>query len=254
MAIVQVIIAVAIVVTSEVSFWWGRRQSAKIPEPERAPLDAMQAATLALLGLLLAFTAAMAEERFVERRNLIVDEANAIGTAYLRRELLGDARAAELTPLFREYVQARVDVYDAGDDLGLDRAAEAHAEELQRRMWAIAMDASQEDPHAVAYATFVQALNLVIDLEGSRYAAFRAQLPPTLFVLLVAVALVSIATVGLSCGLVGRRNHIAITVVPLLVGFSIAVVLDLDSPRVGLIRVGQPSMLHLADFLERDAR
>ena len=244
---------VVLLFTSEASFAWGRRNAGAVEASQRAQLAAMQAATLGLLGLLLAFGSSMAEARFSGRRQLILDEANAIGTAYLRSKWLPEPHATELASLFREYTRARIELYEAGADLALDARANERAAALQRELWAHAVVVMRDDPHSVAAGRFVEALNQVIDLESARWISARAHVPLAIPLLVFAVALVAIGITAYLCGLDRRRSMLSLTIVPLLLGFAYTAMLDLDSPRVGVMRAGQGVMLRLERSLLDDA-
>ncbi|UJR82235.1 hypothetical protein [Sandaracinus amylolyticus] len=156
--IAEIAAIVVLLIAAEASFAWGRRRADRVDAAQRSELGAMQAATLALLGLLLAFATSMAEERFSGRRALILAESNAIGTAYLRSKWLPEPHASELAALFRQYVRARIELYDAGTDLELDERLTERAAALHREMWAHAVEVMRADPHSIAGARFAESL------------------------------------------------------------------------------------------------
>ncbi|AKF05139.1 hypothetical protein [Sandaracinus amylolyticus] len=251
--LVEVAAIVALLIAAEASFAWGRRRADRVDEKGRSALGTMQTATLALLGLLLAFATSMAEARFSGRRALILAESNAIGTAYLRSKWLPEPHASELARLLREYVRARIELYEAGSDLSLDERANDRAASLHQQMWDHTVDVMRADPRSVATGRFVESLNEVIDLEAARWIAARAHVPVSIPIMVLAVALVAIAVTGFLCGVERKRSAVALTVVPLLIGMTFAMMLDLDSPRVGLVRAGQGPMLRLERMLAADA-
>jgi hypothetical protein len=128
-----------------------------------APVGAMVGATLGLLAFMLAFTFGMAASRFDTRKQLVLDEANAIGTTYLRTAMLPERRD-EIRALLRSYVDARLDVIQPG------RVAEAilQSEDIQGQMWSAATAIGQQHPDSIIVGLFVQSLNEVIDLHAKR--------------------------------------------------------------------------------------
>ena len=208
-------------------------------------VQALQTALLGLLALLVGFTLAMAVSRFDMRKELVLAESNAIGTAYLRSDLLGEPNRSEAARLLRAYVDARLDFYDAGADAGRLAAANAEARRLQAKLWTIAVDSAAKDPRPVSVSLFTQALNDVIDLYEKRLRALENRVPDVVFYLLFIVAAVGIGFIGYGAALSGRRYFRSTALVSLLVMLVIVAVMDLDRPRRGLITVGQSSMLAL---------
>ena len=147
-------------------------------------------------------------------------EANAIGTTALRAGLLTDAQRSEANTLLRQYVDARLAFYNAGIDPARLAAAAAETTRLQQALWAIAVKTTKDDARSVPAGLFVQALNDVIDLDTKRAQALKDHIPAPVLYLVLATALVC-----------------------LLLALVLAVILDLDRPRRGLIQVSQDSML-----------
>ncbi|NUP12390.1 MAG: hypothetical protein HOW73_40615 [Polyangiaceae bacterium] len=244
---------VVLLAAAEVAFRIGRRHEPRTPEPVRSQVVTIQAAMLGLLALLLAFTLSMAERRFSARRALIVDEANAIGTTYLRAEFLPEPARSESREMLRRYVDQRVAFYGAQSDEVQTLETTSAAQLLQAALWARATDTARANPESETTKLYVASLNEMIDLEGKRFAALFATLPSTIVVLLVVVAVVAMASTGYSSGLTGRRGALALRVVPALVGLACAVVLDLDHPRLGLIRAPDVAMERVQNSVAKDA-
>lgn len=220
-------------------------------DPERGQLGALQAALLGLLGLLLGFTFSMTASRYDTRRLLVVDEANAIGTAYLRAGALEEPARAEVRHLLEAYVGARLDFYQAGDDAPRLAAASQLSERLQVRFWSRAMAAARTAPTAITLGLLLQALNDVIDLHSKRLMALENRVPDSILVLLVLLAMGALAMVGYSSGLAGSRELAAQLLLAVLVAAVVFVIVDLDRPYRGLIQVGQGSMIALRESLKR---
>ncbi len=190
-----------------------------------------------MLGLLVAFTFAGAASRFEARRVLVVQEANAIGTAYLRLDLLPAAAQPALREKFRRYVEARLAVYRALPDLEAAYAQMALAAGLQQEIWSGSVAALREAPPN-ASLLLLPALNEMIDITTTRLVAAKTHTPPVILGALALLALFCSVLAGY--GLAGGKPFsMALHMVgfALVLTFTIYVILDLDHPRVGLIRV-----------------
>ncbi|MDP2305770.1 MAG: hypothetical protein Q8P18_07055 [Pseudomonadota bacterium] len=242
---------VLLLVAAEVAARLGRRRTPPASPELRRLIDTVQAAVLALLGLLLAFTFSMAAERYETRRVLVLREANAIGTAWLRAGGLPDPTAGEERARLRAYVDVRLAFYAAGEDQERLDAALWSAEDLQAALWSTAMEEARRAPQAIPLGLLLASLNEVIDLHEERVTAMQAHVPGEILIMLMFVALIGIGSVGYSYGLAGHRHHAASAVLGLLVAGIVHVILGLDEPRAGLIAVSQQSMMDLRDTLDR---
>jgi hypothetical protein len=233
----------------EISFYLGRRARARRSEhPDQ--LATIQAAMLGLLALLLGFSFALAAGRFSDRKKLIVDEANAIGTAWLRCDILPEAERRQVRNLLQLYVGQRIAFYDAQDPPA-KAAATAESERLQDEIWTLVSAAGQSSP--VVASVLWPPFNELIDLHATRVAAARRHMPAMLLLLLLACSLVCVAAVGYGCGVAGKRNVVMTTALTFLISGVLWAIIDMDHPRKGLIQVGQQPMLDLRRSLGRSA-
>ena len=217
----------------------GARKRARLGEAEPPDLGATLGGLLGLLALLLAFTFGMAGERFDWRKALVVEEANAIGTAWLRADLLPEPQAAQARRVLRAYAQVRLDVATA------PRRAEAigRSEKLQAELWGIARAAAAAAPTPTV-ALFVVAVNEVIDIHGKRVqAALRNPIPPTIFATLFAVAILVLAATGYAAGHTRGGSAVASLLLALVLAVVTTLILDLDRPYDGLLTVSQQAMV-----------
>lgn len=195
-----------------------------------------------LLGLLLGFTVAIVLPRFDERRQLVIDEANAIGTTMLRAEILPEPQRSRTLELLREYVVMRQEF--ARETL-LDRAAlnrqTQGSKALQRQLWQQIVAVTQESQTAVI-ATYLQAVNNMIDVAEKRLAAFENRVPQTVWLIIFIVALFQSFATGFS---LKRRFWFSLVMTPMVIAIVMALLADLDSPRTGPIRIEQNSMERL---------
>jgi hypothetical protein len=197
----------------------------------------IEAATFALLGLLLGFAFSGALGRFDTRRGLIVQEANAIGTAYLRLDLAPTDDQPELRRLFREYLDARIRVYATPtDDEATDRSIVA-AEEVQRRIWAAAIESPRGDTSQNVAPALIPAINDMIDITTVRTVALHTRMPNAILALLLIAALSSAMTAGYAMAKREHRSILHVLLYATSIAMTIYVVLDLEHPRRGLIRL-----------------
>ena len=213
---------------------------------KEAPVGGMVGATLALLALMLAFTFGLAGSRFEDRRQVVLSEANAIGTAYLRAALLPEPMRTETQQLFREYVDVRLEAVKP-DKLSY---AITKSEELQNRLWAQAVAASEKDRSPIT-ALFIASLNEMIDLHATRMmAALRSRVPAVIWIVLFLLSFLSMAMMGYHEALTNSRRSIA--VLALILGFSsvLFLIVDLDRPRQGTLQVSQQAMIDLRNSMK----
>lgn len=233
---------------AEAGFRLGRRERPGIAAAH-SQIGTIQASVLGVLALLLGFSFAMAASRFDARKQLVLDESNAIGTALLRARLLPEPHAQKIPALLRQYVDARLAFYQAGIDPAGLRAANDDTARLHEQLWLEAAAVAAEDRYAVASGLLVQALGDVIDLHAKRVAALENHVPGSIFLLLHFAAMVAMGLTGYACGAAGSRNLAATATASLLIAAVILLIVDLDRPRRGLIQAGQQSLLDLRDSL-----
>jgi hypothetical protein len=211
-------------------------------EEKETPVGGMVAGTLGLLAFMLAFTFGLAGARFEDRRQVVLSEANAIGTCYLRAAMLPEPMRTEVKNLLREYVDLRLEAVQQPGKL--DEAL-SKSEALQGRLWAQAVAVTEKDRSPIA-ALFVASLNDVIDLHATRVmAGLRSRVPGVIWIVLYVLAILAMEMIGYHAGLANSRRSIA--AVALIIGFALVLFLiaDLDRPGQGMLRVSQETMLDL---------
>jgi len=214
----------------------GRQRQTKNEEAARAGLGAVEGAVFALLGLLIAFTFSGAASRFDARRQLIVQEANAIGTAWLRLSLLPANAQPELRDLFRRYLDSRLAVYEKMPDIEAAYAELGKANALQGEIWNRAVTACQESPNPLK-AQLIPPLNEMFDLATTRRMAARMHPPAIIFSMLGVLALMSSLLAGYAMAGGKTRSWIHVVGFALIMATTVYVILDLEFPRLGIIRV-----------------
>src|SRR5215467_13565539 len=221
--------------------WMGRRigaqRSREETERERVGLVTVETAIYGLLALIIAFTFSGATSRFDTRRTQTVQEANAIGTAYLRLDLLPAAAQPALRMKFRAYTDARMAVYGALPDMKASDAHAARAVKWQAEIWTDSIAALRNAPPQASLLV-IPALNDMIDITTTRAIALRTHTPGVILGALVVLTLACSLLVGY--GLAGGNafaTNFHMIGFALMMTVTIYVILDLDHPRAGLIRL-----------------
>jgi len=226
---------VAMLVLQDLGRRIGRRRMAGDTEGARAGLGAVDGAVFGLLGLLLAFTFSGAASRFDTRRQLIVEEANAIGTAYLRLDMLPESAQPALRDKFRRYVDTRLAAYRKLPDLQAATEELALAAALQGEIWSEAVAACRVERSAAVLV--LPALNAVFDIATTRTMAAQLHPPMVIFAMLAGLALASALLAGYGMAAARSRSWIHIVGFAAMMALAVYVILDIEFPRFGLIRV-----------------
>jgi multisubunit Na+/H+ antiporter MnhB subunit len=214
-------------------------------------IGALEAAVYGLLGLLLGFAFSGATSRFEAHRQLSVKEANAIGTAYLRLDQLPAEQQPELRRLFRDYLDARVEVQASVSPEGKPERGVAQSAQLQQQIWSRAVAASRTDPTQNSARMLLPAINDMMDVTTERSVAFQAHLPVLVFYLLVFIALMSALLAGYGMAKRKKRSPLHIFLYAACVAATIYAVTDLEHPRSGLIRLdaADQALLQVRDLM-----
>ncbi|MDX2090375.1 MAG: hypothetical protein SFX73_21130 [Kofleriaceae bacterium] len=246
----DVVALLALLVMSEVMFRVGRKSRRREDQHNKAQISSAQASALGLLALMLGFTLSMAESRFNARRQINVQEANAVGTAYLRAAYLPDPYRAPARQLLRDYVKSRRAFYSASNEEA--PAATARTEEIQHALWdgIVAMTPKYLDSDVIAL--YIDAVNYMIDSSSARVVYVRARVPWTITWMVLLIALAAVGITGYACGLGGGRVPVTVGLLPALIGLALAVIADLDRSREGYIRTGDLPMRLLEKSMENE--
>jgi hypothetical protein len=202
----------------------------------REPFGVLQAALLGVVGLILAFGLTLAVGRYENRRAATVEEANAIGTTYLRAQLIAEPERSRSLELLRRYTNLAVKVSSEVPTSTSIRRTTAEQGVLQRRLWRLAGAAISAAPLASAPRLYVDSLNSTIDDQAARLAALNNRVPGAVLALEVIGAAVALALLALHISILGR-GLVAVTGAAALVTLLLLVTFDLDRPTRGLIKV-----------------
>ena len=211
-------------------------------------MGALENAIFALMGLVIAFTFSGAAARYELRRDQIAEEANDIGTAYLRLDLLSSAAQPELRDSFKRYVEARLAVYRKIPDMNAVRAEMDNVKALQDSIWSRSVAACREAPTPAAAMLLLPALNAMIDIATTRTERAKLHPPAIVFVMLGVLAMVCSLFAGIGMAASRTRSWFHIIGFAAAVALTVYVILDLEFPRIGFIR------LDAADQVLQDAR
>lgn len=223
------------------------RGRAKSKGAKESSIGSVVGATLGLLAFMLAFTFGVATNRFDNRRVLFQEEVNAIGTTYLRTDLLTAESGEKSKQLLRRYVEVRLDIPHSAERI---TAAIKESEKIHQELWAEAMVAAHQAPDSPMTALYVASLNDVIDIHSNRVTAgIRARIPGTIWLALFLISVFAMASVGYYVGRAGGNRSIATIGMILSFVIIMMLIIDLDQPREGLLRVDQQAMRDLRDSI-----
>jgi hypothetical protein len=232
-----------------ISAWLGtyiRRRRHDSTRAWRDDLGIVEAATLTLLGLIIGFSFSMAVDRYNQRKNYEEEEANAIGTEYLRAGLLPAAEVAKVRGLLVNYLDQRVLFYTATDEPRL-RQIDAQTDKLQTELWSLVQAAGVAQPTPVV-ALVVAGMNDVLNSRGYAQAAWWNRIPVEAWAMMMAIAICANLLFGCSAKDT-KVKPVLLLVLPLIVSIAFLLIADIESPRKGFIRVIPQNLLTLSQSL-----
>jgi hypothetical protein len=237
----------AMVSVYEIGYQVGRRSG--MQEKTKALLPMIATSILAILGLLLGFTMSMSVSRYEARRELVLEEANAIDTAYLRAQALPPPESTELQGLVRQYAAVRLRVSQSALDVRKLQQGREEAARLHDQMWSRVAALARKDPHSVTVEGLMDSLGNVSDLENSRWIIFVAHVPEGVIYVDALLGLVAALLVGYEFGLTGNRHFLSEALLVLSITMVMIVIVELDRPVSGVVRVSQQPLIDLQNRL-----
>jgi hypothetical protein len=228
---------------------WRVRKWRKLPDSDHEDFGTILTAALTLLGLIVGFTFSMAVSRYDQRKNYEEEEANAIGTEYVRAELLPAADAGRVTALLRSYLDQRIRFYGSNRWTELGQI-NARTTELQNQLWAAVRVPATVQPNA-PLALVLAGMNDVINRQGYTQAAWWNRIPVAAWVLMFGIALSCNFLFGYGAHRTQAKGAMY-SVLPFLIALSFMLIADIDSPRGGLIRVNPQNLISLSQSLQTD--
>ncbi|MGF6767867.1 hypothetical protein P3T18_000337 [Paraburkholderia sp. GAS199] len=219
------------------------RSRLPISEDSRDDFKLVQSATLTLLALVIGFSLSMAVNRYDQRKNYEEEEANAIGTEFLRAALLPAGTAAEIRGNLARYLELRIEFYQARDAQRIAQINAATAD-LQTKLWNAAASGAQTQPNPIS-ALAVAGMNDVINTQGYTQAAWWNRVPVAAWTLLVLIGMLANLLVGYGAEHTSSKGRLLL-IMPVTVSLSFLLISDIDSPRNGIIRVVPQNLISTA--------
>lgn len=245
------VLLITLILAMEVGYRLGLKAQSRTEAEDKSHVNAIQASLLGILALMLGFTFSLALQRYDSRSLAVVDEANAIGTAYLRSQLLPPSVRDDVQRVLRQYLDVRIQ----GSVVPLSDQAKRQAlmmqvDQSQRDLWRYAVQAVEEDDRPTTTGLFIQSLNELIDSYGRRNAALNRHIPEVVLFLLYGTFVMTWGIVGYASGITGHRPSFVAYIMLFLVVLLILIIIDLDRPRRGMIQVSQTSLTELQAAIE----
>jgi hypothetical protein len=237
-------------IAAELGFRVGKFIHERLEKEQNPMVGTILGASLGLLAFFLAFTFNMAGSRYDARKQLVLDEANAIETTYRRAKLLPKPYRSEFQDLLREYVDARVQIQTGR--MEIVKQVIVKSEELHNQLWSKVGTLTENSNYSGIIALFISSLKEVFDLHSKRInAGLRNRIPISIFATLYSVAFLAMAMMGYQGGLTGKRSPIAGFALILTFAIVLALITDLERPRQEIFDVSQQSMVDLKSKINR---
>jgi hypothetical protein len=243
--------ALLIFAMSEAGFRLGLKKGPGLGSQD--PSAVVQGTAFTVLALLLGFSFALALGRFDARRATLVREANAIGTTYLRAQLLDARTATAVRGDLRLYVALRLAFAQADADPEQRARADRQSDVIQGDLWQLAMQAARRDPRSTVAPLYITALNDAIDLSAEQRAILSTHIPDVVIIGLLLIAFIASAMMGYGFGRQGRRAIVFEALFAVMLAIAIGLILDLDRPQRGLIRVNLAPLQTLQQVMSSGA-
>lgn len=238
------LVAALLLGIAEVGYRVGLRLYATKDEARRSQIGGVQGAILGLLGLLLGFTFSMAVNRYETRRDMVLTEANAAGTTWLRAGLLPEAQRGPVKELLRRFVDVRLEYQKVSDDPAKLAEGLRLSGEIESEIWRHAEAAAKEAPTPIT-ASFIVSLNEMIDTDAERITAHRNTIPGGVWYMLIVVAASGCLTSAYGSGAQGARSAFTSLFLPLLISVVIVLIFDMMNSHQGVVSIDQQPMLDL---------
>jgi hypothetical protein len=235
---------IGLVVVIEIGFRLGSVIHRHSEDEKESPVGAISAATLGLLAFMLAFTFSITTDRYEARKTLVREEANAIGTMYLRTDFLAEPDRTESRQLLRQYLDDRVSLVQKGD---VSKFAEinARASQIQRRLWEMAVTNARKDLNSDIGALYIESLNQVIDIHALRVTVgFQTRIPSAIWIVLYVLVFFGMVSIGYQTGIAGSRRSLAALILAVSFGLVLSLIVMLDRPTAGAIAVSQQPLIN----------
>jgi hypothetical protein len=252
--VIFVATVIAVVLAMEAGFRLGRQVRQRSEDEKESSVSAIAGAILTLAGFMLAFTFGISSDRLQDRKTLVREEANAIGTAWRRSDFLPEPDRAEAAELFRKYVDDRLDATQL-HDLSQMQELLAESSRIQRHLWDTAVKNARKDMNSDVAALYIESLNELIDIHEVRVAvALHPQIPGIIWLVLYALVILGMIAIGYQTAITGSaRRSRAVSLLAVSFSLVIALIAVLDRPQSDLIGVPQGPLIDLRASITANA-
>lgn len=250
--LIGLVALILLIVSVEIGYWIGLKAKVEMTQSMKTQISTIQTAILTIFTFLLGFTFAMALSRFDNRKQMVVKESNAIGTAVLRSQLLPENQRIKMNELFKEYVNVEFSItsranISANEKKGLNQ----EAKRLQSLLWTEAFNATENNPLSVPAGLFATSVNQLIDIKTERDIAISNHVPEIVLLGLLLFASLAIGILGYGNGLAATHARYPAVILCIVITISFILIIDLDRPNRGLTKVSQESMIDLIDVINK---
>ncbi len=247
------LVTLALLITSvEIGYLIGLKAKVEMTQPMKDQISTIQTAILTIFTFLLGFTFAMALSRFDNRKQMVVKESNAIGTAVLRSKLLPENQRAKMIELFRKYVNLEFSITSRANVPIKERKEQnLEVKRLQTLMWGEAFAATENNPLSVPAGLFATSINQLIDVKTERDIAISNHVPEIVLLGLLLFASLAIGILGYGNGLAATHARYPAIILCIVITISFILIIDLDRPNRGLTKVSQESMIDLMAIINQ---
>jgi hypothetical protein len=240
--------------STEVGYRLGHRSRRRSAEEKESPVSAIAGSILGLSAFMLAFTFGIVANRYDARKALVREEANSIGTTYLRTDFIPEPARTETRQVLRDYVDKRlafVQTLHTGRMTEAEIAnALANAGKIQGRLWAMAVVNARKDMDSDVAALYIDSLNGMIDLHATRVAVgLQARIPGGIWIALLSLTFLGMVAIGYQMAIAGSKRSLAQSILAISFSMVITLIASLDRPESGYVTVSQQPMISLRDFM-----
>ncbi len=243
--LVLLISLVMLYVSIEAGYRYGTRFAERTSEAVQSHVATIEAALLGLMALLLGFAFSMALTRFDIRKQLVLNEVNDLQTTFMRSQLLPAAYRQTCVDLLHQYVETRIAYFQAGTNNQMMVQALQSTKAIQVQLWKAAVLAARANDSEVVTGYFISSLNNLIDDHTRRVTAMENHVPQPILALLFLVACLTVAVTGYSSGLCTKRLKALRYIIIVVITATLIVIVDLDRPRRGFIKISEAGMVQL---------
>ncbi|WP_052572984.1 DUF4239 domain-containing protein [Haloferula sp. BvORR071] len=244
-----------VMLSLELGYRLGHRSRRKSEDEKESPVSAIAGSVLGLVAFIMAFTFGIVSERYESRKALVREEANSIGTTYLRTDFMPEPDSSESKTLLKNYVAERVAFADrlrSGQISGEEMSgALARAGETHKRLWDLAVANARKDMNSDVAALYIDSLNSTIDLHAMRVAvSLQARIPAGIWDSLAALTFLGMLAVGYQMGIAGSKRSLVQPILAVSFSLVIALIASLDRPQASFIEVSQQPLVDLLNSMK----